>query len=601
MTSLRYYSYSVNTKRLILKVPNYGSSGSKPLSIVNDSTFCGDDESEEILLNFIQPKEQGRSIAKNKKRNAGHDEGSNLKALMENFNVPEFDQLPLVKPPSLVQQPYEFLVKNNSDLSIVNTPRLSVTKLLTKLWCELRQYYDVYSGSLPRKETAEMALGTLHHENLEISVHERIDVTGLEIVLIASKNSIEAQLEGLISNAKAVNDEKMVQTLTEEREAMLKLLLGGCLASNRMAQNWLSGIIGKLFHLVTTGQAREVLVHAYLSFDREELVEVPDEIEIQTDAVLVSGIIDNLEIKNISNPNDLSMFEDISNYVEYHFPSGTGVDLGRLISEVGNRISEYDDVYKLNVIDVKTRSRKLIPTQASVLTAAKLQVANYKKYLEILSSSESMAYLMLIQNAKRRGCDLDEPIGLEDLIKMVKTNGQILLEDFRKLAKGEPIGFQEYDEYVKEKYIEGTENSGYDLLKIYDPSGIFENGIEVEDINLEGILKNWKIPLTLRYFAARSSQLYSLLGPLITSSSMTSIEYHHNKTGECFKKIDYEYNDEEFKEELRDSVQFWKGSRPPNLVDDVSKCKWCEFEPRCSIPNPHLSFSLGDRVKALCE
>ena len=90
-----------------------------------------------------------------------------LRILYENWNLPHSTTLPIVSPLASHRTPFEFYTKHNPDVSIIKTPRLSVTKLLVNNWCQMRDYYKVHAGSPRLKSTPAMEQGTAHHARLE--------------------------------------------------------------------------------------------------------------------------------------------------------------------------------------------------------------------------------------------------------------------------------------------------------------------------------------------------------------------------------------------------------------------------------------------------
>lgn len=492
---------------------------------------------------FILPKKDQKLNLNNKP----------LIQLFNNWNLEETDNLPLKSPIDL--NPYEFHSRFNEDISYITHPRLSVTKLLTDRWCDLREYYTIYASSPRYKSSPQLQLGLDLHQKLELELHHFIDTEILSL-----------KLEDIII----------------KKDLSSSSLINGYIKESESASDISEKIIIRLFKLVTTSECREVLTHGFL--DTECLQLVYESSSISEKNILISGIIDSLTLKNAENKDEYSLFEDIQNYMKFNYKIINDiylVDLFSFLPDVREILFDYRDNYKVQVTDVKTRSFNKIPSQESVLNSSKIQTFYYLKFLKLLSQGDAyFGYTSLMRNLEIKGCDLDAPINIKTLIILLRKHLDLFLLDFLKLARGEPIGFEPYDDYAKNNYI----NYEYNVELLLDNEDL--KFLSEEEYNFELIkelLCTWKFPLTLRYFIARASQFYRLLN--VFESDTTTIEYHNNKTGYCFQEIEYQYNDEELKNHIRTSGQFWIGLREPNFTDDLSKCKYCEFESKCTIPN----------------
>lgn len=597
-------SDAVNTKVINLRIPIPNVARTARHS--NVSSEKSSKEANDLLNQFIIEKSKiepkSGSISQYKKKSIKNEVDENTKRkindLVTNFKLSHIDRLPLVKPKTVTDSPYYFYTHNNEDSSIVENPRISVTKLLTKLWCELREYYDIYAGSKRRKSTLEIEKGKKHHEVLELEAHPVIDVSTVNQEILRRVQLIQAKMVLEEEHALSAEPEKL-QDLKANNEAILKLIEGSE-DTNKLAEVWVRDIIEKLYSLFTTSHAREVLVHSYINLDSQCMVTKAE--TLREEDILVSGIIDLIElVPTNANSTEYALYTEIENWIQFEIEMKINglpmVDLEKFLAVVGEYVhGEFKNAYTLKVTDVKTRSRRQIPPQTSVVNAAKQQVSCYKDYLDIMSNTSG--YRMLLENAKRRHCNVDEPIGLKTVIKMLRTSSSYFFEDFKKLANGEPIGFKEYDDFVKERYLlqHVDEAALYDLTALLDRTLIEQDpGFDFTEL-VEPLLKLWKIPLTLRYFAARSGQFYSLLLPYLLKPLVT-VDYHYG--GESFREVKFEFNESTYNQNLQDSISFWNGSRAPQPVDDLSKCNYCDFKGVCSIPNPHLTFSLGKHIKLL--
>lgn len=469
-----------------------------------------------------------------------------LGELVGNFNVPENTGLPLSKPQDM-PSPFQFYSTVNSDPSYIKIPRLSVTKLLVSLWCELRDFYRVYSGSPMVTKTPQMERGTEVHLKLEQDTHEEIDTSGLEFYV-----------QSLLETA----DVSDVPCSPIESE---------------IATDWCERIIGRLFTLVTTSEAREVLVHGYLDLETGKVV-------CDENATLISGVIDLLKIYNADDALDYSLFTELQQNIEYEFPNNR-LDMPRFFELAKSVIDAHKDNYTSMVSDIKTRSFNHLPSQQSVLEAARYQVGIYRKFTGVLAGE---AYNMLLQNAKLRQADLDKPIEFSTALRLLRKFPHLLYSDYTRLAQGMPLQFASYDGHSTLKGTYPLDEIVHipEFIELMKQECYNDMGFDYASIVTEEIIKNWKTPLTLRYFAARAAQFFELLQPVLGPS--TSVEYYNSKTGKAFETKHYKYDDTEIGHFLQHAASFWSGERQPNAVDDLSKCKYCEFSKQCCIPHPNL-------------
>lgn len=462
-----------------------------------------------------------------------------LLKLYDNFRIDYNDKLPIVKPNYVMESPFQFHSKYNGDKSYIDSPRLSVTKLLSESWCELRDYYLIYSGSIREPKGKPLLLGTQYHLELELADFEIIDIEAFEAKL--------SEIEGLEDQA--------------QKEDLLAI-------------DWFENICVKLFSLITKSHSRELLVHGHLNINNAEF-------EISKDSIVISGVIDYLQLLNNRDPTDFSMFEEIQNFIEFnHY-----LDLSAFFNITKATIDNYD--YSLKITDVKTRQFNNIPNQMSVLKSAFLQTCYYKKFFELLASNEVNSYNMLIKNANVRHCDLDKPISYRTLLILLRKYPEFLLNDFKNLSTGKPIGFEPFDTYTQNNKFDYD----YDLSNIFTKEDLkalndLDNNFDYNTVFNQQIFKKWKTPLTLRYFAARSSQFFNLFKPM--SSDLLSIEYHNVKTGHNFKTLEYNFSESEFNTSVQRSCAFWSGRKTPTPIDDLSKCKYCDFSTKCPVPNRDL-------------
>lgn len=425
--------------------------------------------------------------------------------------------------PKHVASPFE--AAENADENVVS--RLSVTKLLTKSWCELRHAYDVYA-EVPIFEGRPVVEGKEEHQRLEDTTHP----------LAEEQQAFEKDFEVEIPQDQF----------------------------HTMAETWFETLV-KMVNIFTDGEAREVLCHGYLNSQSCRLVE--GSIAGNED-ILVSGVIDHL-LLNSKTCGTFSRLVPVR--LENTVVSKNCEDLALLLDQLENAKVSLKNQFEIIVSDVKTRFMRKIPNQTSVLKATKLQVMYYRYFLEELGRDPSITYSKLLTNAERRGFDINRFVDPSKVLSMMATDDLIRL-DMCRLKNGEPIGFKPFDNSDL-----GAAGSG-----IYDMSEYHNMITDARVIERYGdFFETWAKPVTLKYFAARLAQMYHHLAPLLSDRLM--VEYYYN--GDNFHNILFDYDPETLKSNCFDSAQFWFGKREiepikPNLKNFLTYCKYCDYESVCS-------------------
>ncbi|SCU88152.1 LAFA_0E11034g1_1 [Lachancea sp. 'fantastica'] len=409
----------------------------------------------------------------------------------------------------------------NGTTEYAGTARLSVTKLLTKRWCELREAYDIYS-QVPIYEHGQVSVGRREHQRLEDEAH----VTP--------------------SNAEILKEELTAEIPQD--------------AVHTLAENWFQTII-RLLALFQTGQAREILCHGYLSSKDCAL----DGNVAEEDAVLVSGIIDHLLLKR-RNTAELKPTSLLAGNCSEH-------DLQRIVHDLNAAVRNSNEELEIIVSDVKTRSSRTIPQQTSVVKASKIQVMYYRYFLEELSKDVAQTYERLLMNARKRGIDLDAPINAAKLVVLMETS-PVIARDMQRLQKGFPIGFAPFDDFHESSM---TSRCEYDLESF---QGVIENA-DTHERYYEYFTK-WKTPLTLRYFAARLAQMYNHVGPLLSKNLM--IEYYSGSTNFHSISFEYDPEDIKHHSTQSALFWFGKRKIEPikpTVRNMLTYCKYCDYEQIC--------------------
>ncbi|KAI3403781.2 EXO5 [Candida oxycetoniae] len=532
-----------------------------------------------------------------------------LERIYDYWQLPHNVSLPLVNPLNNGKStPFQFYSTHNSDKSILKAPRLSITKLLIDNWCQLRDYYTIFSGNI-KVSNAYMEKGSRHHAKLEVESHpeSQIDFKNIDEFLIENVEQLKLKLIG----SEGVEGVEEGTEITEELQSLINIDDGDLLA-----MDWCEKIVYRLFSLLTKGEAREILVHGYIRFKEKNFVE-PMGTEVNAeqfeDSILVSGVVDLLQFSNPRNRSDLKMLIETRDMIKFEFNRNDDddnddsrssiVDISSFLKEMKIILKDYNKKeLALTICDVKSKTWNALPSYDSVLQGAKLQTFYYRYLFELLSQDEKFTYQCLLRNAELRGLDIDKPLSSLVVLKMLIAHYDLFYKDFEKLSNGENIGFEPYDEYItQEKSKENSSIKPYPFYLIFQMAEDFSFDdkkhesffVNLEqytlminnnfDINqyLKPLLKVWKTPPTLRYFAARSSQFYRIFNDFV--SDETRVEYHNSETDKIFKTFKYKYSSDELKSQIKQASSFWNGDLIPKPVDDYGKCKNCDFASKCTI------------------
>lgn len=423
-------------------------------------------------------------------------------------------------------KPVPFEAARDTDEEIISN-RLSVTKLLTKSWCELRHAYDIYSR-VPIFEGRNIAKGKEEHQRLEDETHS----------LAEEQSAFEKDFEVTIP------DDDF----------------------HKLADSWFSSLV-KMVNLFTDGEAREILCHGYLNKEKSSLVDGP----ITGDEnVLVSGVIDHLLLKL----RDVPIYNNVLPLrLENDIVSKNSEDIALVFDQLERAGPHLRSKFEIMVSDVKTRFMRKIPSQQSVLEASKLQVMYYRYFMEVLGQNTHDTYEKLLTNAKRRGFDVNTFIDPAKVLSMMVADDMIRADMYR-LKNGNNIGFEPFDNGE----LEVSESAIYDMSDYHDM---------ITDARIihkySDFFEPWAKPVTLKYLAARLAQLYHHIAPLVSDKLM--IEYYYN--GDNFHNIIFDFDFKKLKEESIDSANFWFGKRDiepieRNLKNFATFCKYCDYESVCS-------------------
>lgn len=519
------------------------------ISISNDLKILNDQDIEHLnnLPFFKDSNILKKSISNNKRYTKQQQEylQQKLSNISDVFGIDPIDP-PYInhkwKPNMLT--PYQTILANPNGHN-----RLSVTKIITRSWCELRYAYDL-SSTLEKLPTRYVKKGVKFHKSLEDNLYKP-----------------NGELEAFIS----------FQNIRGFRKTLWF--------------NWFD-TLKKLIGLYSSaGECREILCHAYINSDLDDpqdgnFVEDVNKFKNDNNLALISGIIDHLkwkkktDLKNDDNYprsscNSFDLFDDIFKN------SDISNDLSKIISKLNEEIPKRTKDWAIQVSDIKTRHTFNVPKQTSVIKTTKLQIMYYKKFLETLAIDPILTYEKLILNATKRQINVDEPIDPVTIMAFI-VDSPYLIPDMQRMRDGKPIGFVPFDEY------------DYTMID-YDATALSSQIIN-GDIRekLGEFFTAWKKPVTLRYFAARLAQTYHLIGSSLSDKLL--VEYYFS--GNNFHNINFDYDNRKLIEHNIDSSNFLFGKRQiepikQNAKNFLTYCKHCEYETVCSWKHKGEKFSEG--------
>lgn len=496
--------------------------------------------------------------------------------------IPEAFSLPL---------PFTYHSTVNEDNSYLTLPRLSVSKLLTNSWCELETYFNIYAG-LPKTHSGRLQAGSDYHQHLEDQTHAQIN---------------KELLQSLI-------DEEMTRFSEEEQANLMRNKMGLYLGVH-----WIEHVVVRLLSATKDHFSREVYVHGFINFHTQKLATTPEELPA---AVLVNGVADIVKIdeSNHTSPytrlysgrSDLQSFfiDDLRLQLQgLRLDKLTVKDLTEEIPRAKEEATILSNDHYVHIRDVKTRANNEFPRSDLIMEGARDQCLYYAEFLANLSQSSEFAYASHLENARRRGVDVDEPLGAAFAVYVIILQFPVLVLDMKRLARGEPIGYDEFDEYQKAcantlEVVDGekpfsidnfiTEARFREMLEYF-----YSDSKEIMETDILDLFRPWKYPPTLRYFAARTAQAYNILHSFEPAS--VCIEYHNFKTRKVFGYRHYPFDLELVEKCMQRASQFWSGQRPPKETDDLTKCRRCDFRTRCPAINKPMNASAAESIYKLLE
>ncbi|QLG70843.1 hypothetical protein HG535_0A07860 [Zygotorulaspora mrakii] len=431
--------------------------------------------------------------------------------------------------------------KNDQEREIMQ--RLSVTKLLTKRWCELREAYDIYSN-VDIFAHPQLLQGIASHRKLEYETHPVSEETQ------AFKDTFELQ----------VPDDKF----------------------HKLAGSW-SETVSKMLNIFVDGEAREVLCHGYLDANSGHLKSGSS---INECDILISAVVDHLVLRKKGTAGTLFPFK-LSNSVI----TRDGQDIAESLKQLRKNESFLKENFEIIVGDVKTRSFRRVPSHENVIKATKLQVMYYRHFLEELSIDTTSTYFKLLANAERRGFDVDQPVDPAKVISMMAQNEYMVL-DMKRLRDGEPIGFNPFDS-------KNVENKKYNLTHY---SALLNDANTIERYG--DFFTEWRKPVTLRYLASRLAQVYREVGRLLCSALMVEYYVRNENFHNTLFDYDVDYLMENSHDSAL--FWLGKRDIEPigaNIKNFTSYCKHCDYETVCSWRKKGVTkcLDLGDDLVRIAQ
>lgn len=438
--------------------------------------------------------------------------------------------LAVSRPPDL-PSPFQYHSTTNGDPSYVSQPRLSVSKVLTAAWCELRTYFEVFAGLPAVPKLRRMKSGTAYHARLEETDYPAVDMGPLLL-------EIERYIRRL--------------TPSQQRDA------AACEPVYELAHLWIE-LAARIVQMALTKRAREILVHGFLDLEQGMLATNESAFG---EAVLVNGIADVLSLDAV--PGD-------------KLPTTLGApwDFERELIRAKQTFSDLSQTHRLCVADVKTRASNSIPPQALVVDAAKLQCMYYGQFLYNLSRSAEFAYASCLENIRRRGVDPDAPLNPVLATKLIVAHFGVMVNDCLALAS-KPNPLVSNLAFSLAGFVSESEFRG--LVELHH-GGAFS----IDSMDLSPLFEEWGTPLTFAYVARRAGQAFNALEAF--EPSLVTVEYHNVRTKLVIATKQAKFDRDRLQQSIMESGQFWSGRRAPRPTEDHDRCKYCDFRGRCPALN----------------
>ncbi|CAI7047646.1 ASB_collapsed_G0003740.mRNA.1.CDS.1 [Saccharomyces cerevisiae] len=451
--------------------------------------------------------------------------------------------------------------------------RLSVTQLCTtQNWCELRNFYDFYSQNLSNQLLNlkfQVQKGKKIHKSLEDETHPELN-----------------QYKSFTHNFLALT--KLSMDIDNDMDALL--------------DNWFNSI-NRLVSLFTKGDghAREIVCHGFINLEDGKLVEHLLNSDSKTkENVIISGVIDHLTLRNRHN----HQVQKGAAHLDTEYQSW-----GNILTNLLSNLKELKSNNEIVISDIKTRSVPKIPSIESVIESSKLQTMYYKFFFSHLSQDMTQTYHSFLINAQRRGLDVDAPINPTKILTFILTN-PLFANDVKNLLYGLPINHSAFDNDAKGSNT--FDMAAFNDLLDRGPTS-FNVPIEQDEDSSEStkcvslrdyghFYTKWKTPLTLKYFAARLSQIYFIVGNLVSNDLMIEYYYHNDN----FHNIIFPYDTLKLGTHAHDSAMVWFGGRDMHPIEPTQKnfntyCKFCDYRHVCSWKNKNelKLIDLGKELKKI--
>ena len=432
----------------------------------------------------------------------------------------------------------------SSRLSPAILPRLSVTQLLTKSWCELQELFRICTQR--RKKTlARMASGHLIHDKLDQGLKEEVS------------NELARRLD--------------VERLDPTELPTVVFSSEDTQALNVLAQ------ISNLSGLLLIGEAREVYCHSFVNLDNG-FVKDPHRHDL-----LLTGIIDYLTFENdqgqivqpLKDFNDIRCVDDILNALRL-------VESGTL---------------SLGVYDIKTRRDHSIPRQASVFESSKNQIQMYEIMLSTLGETSESGMRMMEEYMGRKDIDIDKPLSNEFILYSLASL-PFIKEDYTMVQSG---AF-----HLKYNYSMICGDHSHSEMETFDEFcselPISSKVQEFANENFGALCQSWKSHLTLRHLIIILVELIHCITTLTNKRSL-AVKYYKG-ADDNFQTVRLSQDKASVNALVKTSLAFWYGLREVEPIERnansyYDKCQHCDFKDYCSWSKGMVEQYVDRRVNSI--
>ncbi|OWB72457.1 hydrolase activity protein [[Candida] boidinii] len=429
----------------------------------------------------------------------------------------------------------------------------------------------------------------------------------------ASADEIEANEELVNELAEEVEDLESIEridkteipviensVISQELEVTLKKLY----LRNADFKNYYNRELLRLQNIFSSGDSAEIMTMGIYNTDESHLIESLDDFEKmennKSHIAFVTGSIDSIRISPGSKKRRFTTVkEDYKNFLDHIWRSREKFQLeisefklnkNKDLSKVKSQLLIYRRLFDLKNDNYNNHRDSSSENSTRLSKFYKNKPKRNKTAVEKRKELEELFYKMLCKfiSGNGRSVSLDSPIDPIDAVLMLVTN-PMLQKDYERLQNGEPIGFDSFDNNCDannfdQNYSFKEMHTLFDkrYKKYFTTSSKDSLEMKISEKLPESLFTStpWKRPITLRYFAARTAKLLTIIQNQLCDDLYLSTKKHKD-----FKTFAYaRYKADRL---INSKFDLWIGKRdihlPYSTSDSVisSQCNICNFSQDC--------------------